>query len=63
LRSLVIVTLKGGSTFRGLLYDHDQDAVVLRNVEALTTTGLPPTPVDGELIVLMSDVLFLQIAG
>lgn len=62
LRSTVLVTLKAGSAFRGVLYDHDDQALVLRSVEALTP-GQASTVVDGELLVLMSDVMFLQIAG
>lgn len=62
LRATVLVTLKTGATVRGALYDHDNQTVVLRNAEALAD-GAPPTPIDGELIVLLADVMFLQIAG
>lgn len=61
-RQVAIVTLKTGVAFRGVLYDHDDQALALRNVEALTPGGVP-TVVDGELLVLLADVLFLQIAG
>ena len=61
LRSEVILTLKGGSSFRGVLFDADREAFVLRNVEHLVERDDRPTPVDGELVVLVADVLFVQI--
>jgi hypothetical protein len=54
-----IVTLKAGSSFRGVLYAHDREALVLRNVEMLAEPRTV-TPVDGELVVLFADVLYLQ---
>jgi small nuclear ribonucleoprotein (snRNP)-like protein len=60
LRSHVIITLKAGQSFRGVLYDHDRDALVLRNTEHLEGQG-GPTPVDGELLVLIADVAFIQL--
>lgn len=55
-----IVTLKAGSSFRGVLFAHDREAIVLRNVEHLVEGADKPTPVDGELVVLAADVLFMQ---
>jgi hypothetical protein len=55
-----IVTLKAGSSFRGVLYSHDREAMVLRNVEHLAEGADKPTPVDGELVVLLTEVLYLQ---
>lgn len=55
-----IVTLKAGSSFRGVLFAHDREALVLRNVELLDATADRPTPVDGELVVLLADVHYLQ---
>lgn len=63
IRSTVIVTLKGGTSFRGVLFDHDRDAVVLRNAEHLVEGADRATPVDGELLVLLADVLFIQLPG
>ena len=54
----VIVTMKNKTAFKGVLFDHDVQAVVLRNAELLTASG--PTPVDGELIVFVSDVDTIQ---
>lgn len=56
----VIVTLKSKAAFSGVLFDHDDQAIVLRNVECLTNSA-QPTPVDGELIVFVADVDTLQL--
>lgn len=57
-RSSMIVTLKSKASFRGLLFDHDDQCLTLRNVEMLTPGGM--TPVDGELIVFVADVDTIQ---
>ena len=57
-RRQVIVTLKSKASFRGVLFDHDAEALVLRNVELLTVDA--PTPVDGELVVFVVEVDTLQ---
>lgn len=61
LRERVIVTLKTGEAFAGLLFSHDSKALVLRQTEALGAgergTNLP---LDGELIVLLPDVAYIQ---
>lgn len=61
----VIVTLKpiagAVTSFDGLLFDWDEDVIVLRN-----TTAIEQGPngsnvgVDGELILLRNDVAFMQ---
>ena len=60
-RERVLVTLKTGESFDGVLYSADSHALVLRNVEAVgmgeRKTNLP---VDGEVIVLLPDVAWLQ---
>lgn len=53
-----IVTLKSGSSFRGVLWEHDWQALVLRNVQLLSPDA--PTPVDGELVVFVADVDTMQ---
>ncbi len=58
-RRRVILTLKNGSSFRGVLFEADRDAFVLRDVEHLVVRE-GPSPVDGELLVLAADVLYLQ---
>lgn len=55
----IIVTLKSKAAFRGLLFDHDDQIIALRNVELLTTGA--PTPVDGELLVFVADIDTMQI--
>jgi small nuclear ribonucleoprotein (snRNP)-like protein len=61
LRERVIVTTKAGDAFAGLLYSHDNKALVLRQTEALGV-GERKTdiPLDGELIVLLPDVAYIQ---
>lgn len=62
LRKAVIVTLKSGEAFRGVLFDADRDAIVLRNASVLDGNGTDrtPTPVDGELLVLRADLSYMQ---
>lgn len=62
LRKAVLVTLKTGEGFRGVLFDADGDAFVLRNAAAVEANGTDrtPTPVDGELVILRADVAFCQ---
>ena len=61
LRERFLVTTKDGATFAGVLFSHDSQALVLRNAEAVgegeNKTNLP---LDGEIIVLLSDVAYLQ---
>lgn len=58
LRSTVIVTTNTGAGYRGALYDVDEQALVLRNVEHYTEGS--PIPVDGEVIILLADVAVIQ---
>lgn len=61
LRERVIVTLKTGAAFGGVLYSHDDRTLVLRETQALGAgergTNLP---LDGELIILLPDVAYIQ---
>lgn len=61
LRQRVLVTLKGGEGFDGVLFDADNHALVLRNASAVgmgeRKTDLP---VDGEVLILLADVAFVQ---
>lgn len=61
LRERVVVTLKTGETFGGVLYSHDSKALVLRETTALGA-GERQTDLalDGELIVLLPDVAYIQ---
>lgn len=55
------MTCKSGDAFSGVLFSHDDKALVLRETEALGAgerrTNLA---LDGELIVLMPDVAYIQ---
>ena len=54
----VIVTLKSGAAFKGVLADDDSRSLVLRNAESVDDGR--PMPVDGEVIVPWGDVKYLQ---
>lgn len=55
------MTLKTGDSFGGILYSEDGKALVIREAAALgageRSTDLP---VDGEIIVLLADVAYIQ---
>lgn len=57
----VVVTLKTGEAFRGVLYASDRDCLVLREAEAI---GYGPSAenvvVQGEAVLLRSNVAYLQ---
>lgn len=54
----VIVTLKSGSGFKGVLIGDDRRALVLGSVETIDDGR--PVPVDGEVIVPWGDVKYVQ---
>lgn len=62
LRRNVLVTLKSGVAFGGVLFEADSEAFVLRNAALLEAAGNDrvPTPVDGEMVVLRADIAYLQ---
>lgn len=62
LRRRVIVTLKTGEAFGGVLFSADSEAIILRDAELLdgSSTDRQAQPVDGELIVLRPDLAYLQ---
>ena len=61
LRERVVVTLKTGEAFSGVLFSHDSKALVLRSAQAIgageNSTDLP---LDGEIIALLPDVAYIQ---
>ena len=60
-RETVVVTLKSGLAFRGVLFDVDDRSFVLRNAEALEQgVNGSHVPVDGEVVMARSDVEFWQ---
>lgn len=61
LRRRVIVNLKDGQAFAGVLYDVDKESVVLRNAASITARDDRNLPVDGEVLILRSDVAWMQL--
>lgn len=60
-RSRVVVTLRDGSAFAGVLLDADATCLVLRDAEALGVgEKRGHVAVDGEVLVLLAEVLYLQ---
>lgn len=59
--SRVVVTLKSGESFAGVLFEADGGALVLRDAAAVGAgeNGSDAT-VDGELLVLLADLAYLQ---
>lgn len=60
LRKAVIVTLKSGDSFSGVLFDADPDVWVLRNATVIPAGTDDRTPADGEVLIVRSDVAFAQ---
>lgn len=61
LRSRLLVTLKTGATFDGVLFSADRDVWVLRNAQALGAGDNGATvPVDGEVLVMVADIEYAQ---
>lgn len=63
MRSRLVVTMKSGETFDGVLYEQDRQTWVLRNTQVIQQgRGPTPTtvPLDGEVILLTADVAFAQ---
>lgn len=61
LRERFIITLKTGDSFAGVLFSHDAQALVLRDVDALGAgENRADLRLDGELILLLADVAYLQ---
>lgn len=57
----VVVTLVTGETFTGVLYASDRDCLILRNAEAIGFGNDPRNvPVEGEAVLLRSNVAYLQ---
>lgn len=61
LRERVLVTTKAGAAFAGVLYSEDGKALVLRDTAAVAAAeDRTDVPIDGELIVLLADVAYIQ---
>ncbi len=60
-RERVVVTTKLGESFSGVLYSADHLALVLRSAEAVgVADNKTNLPLDGEILILLADVLFIQ---
>lgn len=59
-RETVIVNLKSGRAFRGVLWQRTGGFVVLKRAELLKERQAP-VPVDGEVLVPFGDVEFMQV--
>lgn len=61
LRRRLVVTLKSGASFDGLLFGADREAWVLRDVVALGAADRGQNAaVDGELVLFVSDIDYCQ---
>jgi small nuclear ribonucleoprotein (snRNP)-like protein len=59
-RHEVVVTMRSGATYKGVLFEADSRSLILRNAEAWGHNGDGRTAVDGELLLARADVEFLQ---
>jgi small nuclear ribonucleoprotein (snRNP)-like protein len=58
----VLVSCKGGAAYAGVLYSHDPQVLVLRNARAVGAgDNRTDLPVDGEVLLFVADVDFVQI--
>lgn len=64
LRERFMVTTKDGAAFAGVLYSLDDRALVLRDAEAVAAADdKSNVPLDGEVILLVADVAYMQRPG
>lgn len=63
MRARVIVTMKSGEAFSGVLIDADGRSFILRDAKALVDSNARPVPVDGELVLDRSQVDYMQRPG
>lgn len=58
----VVVSLKSGEAFSGVLFEADGGALVLRDAAAIAVgENRADLPLDGELLVLAADVAYIQV--
>lgn len=60
LRSRVVVTLKSGESFTGVLFEADRQAWVLREAEVINGVRNGNLPLDGEVVLLVSEIAYAQ---
>lgn len=60
-REQVVATTKSGESFAGILFAADRRALVLRQAVAVGAgENRTDLPLDGELILLLADIAFIQ---
>lgn len=59
IRKRCLVTCKSGASFGGVLWETHREALVLRDAQHIQDGAVDP--VDGEVVILVEDVAFLQV--
>lgn len=60
-RASIVVTMKTGETFSGVLWEETPREIVLRNAKGLGMAERgEPLPVDGELLIFVDDIAYVQ---
>jgi small nuclear ribonucleoprotein (snRNP)-like protein len=61
LRRQVLISTKSGATFRGVFFESDSQAVVLRAAAELDPRSDAKTiPADGEIVILVAEISYMQ---
>lgn len=58
-KRVVLLTAKSGETFRGVLWEFDREAFVLRQAHHLDPGGRA-VQIDGEFVILAPEVAYVQ---
>jgi len=61
LKRNVIVNLKSGESFRGVLWTKSGPLLILKNAYLFASSASEPAKVDGEVLVERSNVAFIQL--
>jgi len=61
-REPVVVTMKTGESFSGLLFEHTDREIVLRGAHGLQMApdGRDNLPIDGEVLIFIRDIAYMQ---
>jgi small nuclear ribonucleoprotein (snRNP)-like protein len=61
LKRRVLVSTKSGDAFRGIWFDGDNQAIVLRDAEHIQpATERQFVPADGEIVILVAEIAYMQ---